>query len=258
MLDEAPTALYRDLPEIDIQEAMNRGRDDVEWFSWYFLRRKPHKGQVEWLTSANATINVLATANRYGKSASIYIRHFHSCFYKLGAEPRYTSPTTGTMDGEKFLSLRYETIHTAGLWDTCSIVWDDALKCIGDSPRLRAFIKDTPRTLPPNIKFQNGSKWKFRTLGDNGEGIDGNSFYLISIDEAGWIGNLRRIMEGVARVRVADVRGRVDIYGTFKPGIARDFYYYANRASVYTGRSISFEHRDGVDYFKEFQVARPR
>jgi hypothetical protein len=160
------------------------------------------------------------------------------------------------MDADAFLKLRYETIHTAGLWDTCSIVWDDALKCIGDSPRLRAFIKDTPRTLPPNIKFQNGSKWKFRTLGDNGEGIDGNSFYLVSIDEAGWIKNLRRIIEGVARVRVADVRGRVDILGTFKPGIARDFYYYANRASVYTGRSIAFEHRDGKDYFAEMGLER--
>ena len=140
-------------------------------------------------------MNVLATASRYSKSASIFIRHFHCNFYKLGAEPRYTTPTTG--DGRREVDgATLRTIHRL-VSGTLAASYGTTLSSASViAPRLRAFIKDTPRTLPPNIKFQNGSKWKFRTLGDNGEGIDGNSFYLISIDEAGWIRNLRRIMEG--------------------------------------------------------------
>lgn len=242
---------YVDLPDQDLVQAFERGRHDPCFFSHYFLRRKLHDGQAEFVTSGEATINVLATANRYGKTTVVSTRHLWRCFYKVGGEARYTN-SDGSVNEAAWYELRYQTIHTAGLWDTCSLVWADALKIIQESPRIRAFIEATPRTLPPHIKFRNGALWKFRTLGDHGEGIDGNSFYLVSIDEAGWISNLREIMDNVARVRVADVRGVIDILGTFKPGIGRDFYTYAVRASQYTGRGITFDHRDGRDYFREF------
>ena len=40
----------------------------------------------------------------------------------------------------------------------------------------------------------------------------------------------------------ADVRGRIVIVGTFKPGISRDFYRICVRASAYTGSAIAFDH----------------
>ena len=82
----------------------------------------------------------------------------------------------------------------------------------------------------------------FRTLGVNASNIDGKSLYLISIDEAGWIDNLDEMLRNVLRVRTADVRGVIDIVGTFKPGISRDFYKVCVRASAYTGRAIDFAH----------------
>jgi hypothetical protein len=122
-------------------------------------------------------------------------------------------------------------------------VHNDALQLINDSPRLNAFVKNAPLSKPPHIEFINGARWLFRTLGDNASGIDGKNFYLLSIDEAGWIKNLDEMMGNVLRVRVADVRGRIWIVGTFKPGISKDFYSIARRAAAHTGARIGLDHR---------------
>jgi hypothetical protein len=82
----------------------------------------------------------------------------------------------------------------------------------------------------------------FRTLGNNASGVDGKSIYYLSIDEAGWITGLDEMMRNVLRIRIADVRGIIDLVGTFKPGISRDFYKMCVRASAYTGVAIDFAH----------------
>ena len=247
--------IFRPLPDLPIEEAIRRS-EDAAFFAHYFCGRKLHDGQVEWMNSSEATINVLTTGNRYGKTSTVTIKHLHRNVLKKGAEPRYVFD--GELDPRAFYTTKYRTIHTAGLWDTAKLVWEDALQMNNDSPRLRQLIEQPPpRTLPPEIRFFNGSKWLFRTLGDHGENIDGNSFYYISVDEAGWIRNLEEIMGNVLEVRVADVRGIVDLVGTMKPGLSKDFYAFARRAAIATGKKINFDHRDGRKYREEFASARP-
>jgi hypothetical protein len=226
----------------ELLEAMARGRDDHQFFSRAFLARTLHDGQLEWVENADATVNVLATANRYGKTTVCSHRHYHKNVYKIGGEPRYMR-ADGTVDQDAFLKLKYHTVHTADLWETAALVWDDARKLKNENALLAAWVAADPATKPPHIDFVHGSRWKFRTLGDDASGIDGNSFYHISLDEAGWVRYLDEKMQNVVRVRVADVKGTIDLVGTFKPGISRDFYKAAVRASSYTGRGISFDHR---------------
>lgn len=228
-----------------ILEALQRGREDDQFFSRFFLNRSLHDGQLEYVQNANATVNCLATANRYGKTTVLSHIHAKACIYKTGGEPRYAPD--GQIDQDLFLRLKYQTIHTADGWETAALVWEDAHKLMSESPNLRALVKDAPRSLPPHIEFVTGSRWKFRTLGHDASGIDGNSFYVISIDEAGWIEGLERMMSNVIRVRVADVRGVIHLVGTFKPGVSKDFYKYAVRASAYCGRGITFDHRTTED-----------
>jgi hypothetical protein len=238
------------LPDLPIAEAIRRSEDPA-FFSHYFCERKLHSGQEEWLNSSEATINVLTTGNRYGKTSTLSIKHLQRCVLKKGAEPRYVFD--GEIDVRAFYGEKYKTIHTAGLWDTAKLVWEDALQMNSDSERLRQLIEQPPpRTLPPEIRFFNGSRWLFRTLGDHGENIDGSSFYYISVDEAGWIRNLEEIMGNVLEVRVGDVRGIIDLVGTMKPGLSRDFYAFARRAAIATGKKINFDHRDGRKYTEEF------
>lgn len=227
-------------------EALARGRTDRQFFSQFFLSRTLHDGQCDFVDNAEATVNALATANRWGKTTVLQNLHFHAGIYKTGAEERYLDEL-GALDLERFTKVRYQTIHTSGDWETCKLVWDESHKLIDENGRLRAFIKDRPRTIPPHIDFINGARWKFRTLGNDASGIDGNSFYLVSIDEAGWIADLEAKMANVIRVRVADVRGRIVIVGTFKPGVSKDFYKICVRASAHTGVGLSFDHRAGDD-----------
>lgn len=226
----------------ELAEALQRGREDIQFFTQFFLKRTLHDGQEEFLKNAEATINALASANRYGKTTLLTSAHAHGGIYKTGGEPRYLDPITGQIDQNKFRRLRYETIHTSKDSEEAYAPWDEMLRLKEESAVLDAFIKNAPLSKPPHIDWITGARWKFRTLGHDASGIDGRSFYIISIDEAGWIDDLEEKMGNVIRVRVADVRGRIIIVGTFKPGISRDFYKVCVRASAYTGAAITFAH----------------
>lgn len=221
-----------------LEQAIMRGREDPEFWVYFFLGERLHEGQLEWLLNANAQINVGATANRWGKSFVQMVRHFHKCFYKLGGESFYVKD--GEVDLDAYRNLRYETLHAAQGWETAEIVWGEAYK-YSSKPTLQPFITKRPKSIPPHITFSNGSVWRFRTLGADGSGIDGKSFYLITIDEAGWVENLDKIVNNVARVRTSDVQGCVDLMGTFKPGVSRAFYGYAKKAAAHTGSNLEFD-----------------
>lgn len=223
-------------------EAFARGRNDPEYFIHFFCGRKLHSGQAKFMRNSNAKVNCLATANRWGKTTLLFGEHFHAGTYKTGAEFKYTNDD-GSINMDAFTRLKYLTVHTAGEWEQAAYVWEDALKIILENPRTSALIASHPASKPPHIKGIAGWKWEFRTLGTNASNIDGKSIYLLSIDEAGWIDSLDEMMRNVLRVRVADVRGRIIIVGTFKPGISRDFYKICVRASAYTGQSIGFAHQ---------------
>lgn len=231
---------------IALEDAFQRGRLDKEFFWQVFLNRRPHPGQLKFITESEATINALACSNRYGKTTLLGGEHYHACIYKTGGEPRFLDDD-GNFLYDEYRKLRYNTVHTAGEWEQAAEVWDDALRLHKESPYLQAFVKSAPKSLPPHIDFVNGARWRFRTLGANGSGVDGKSFYVLSIDEAGWITNLDEMMSNVLRVRVADVRGRIFIVGTFKPGISKDFYKVCVRASAYTGQGLSLDHRTNED-----------
>jgi hypothetical protein len=171
---------------VDAREAIARGREDVEFFAFHFCSLKLHEGEIEWLQNAVATINLLLTGNRWGKTTTLGVRHLHCQFYKLGAEPRYMNPD-GTIDRQRFLRERYLTVHTAGLYETAEMVWNEIDSLVKNNQNLQPWLETPlPRSKPHEIRFLHNGRWYFRTLGDNGEGIDGKSFYLITIDEAGW------------------------------------------------------------------------
>ena len=225
-------------------EALARGREDRQFFSQTFLNRTLHDSQLKYVENAEATVNCLFTSNRWGKTTVLLNVHAHANIYKSGGEPKFLNDG-GSVDQERWLRLKYDTIHTAGDFETTTLVWDDAHKAIVESAKFRAMVKDAPRSKPPHITFIHGARWKFRTLGHNASGIDGNSFYVISIDEAGWIEDLETMMGNVIRVRVADVRGVIHLVGTAKPGISKDFYKFAVRAAAYCGEGITLDHRTG-------------
>lgn len=194
-------------------------RADPVLFADKMLAKSPvkHAGQVTWLRNANESINVLVPGNRFGKSVVEAMRHVHRCVFKLGAEA----------DGRhSWRSMPYETISVSVSADQAEIVFDEAVRLVS-TPQMKPLVKRIYRTPFPKIVFFNGSVMNCRSAHEDGKYIDGHSYRLVSIDEAGWLKNdLKKLMNGVIILRLAG-GGLIDLVGT--PKGYTDLYWYANR-----------------------------
>lgn len=207
----------------DEQRARDVGRrlrkfaplDQSAKFVHKFLAKTPrgHKGQITWLTKANAPINVLIPGNRFGKSVVEAMRHIHHCVFKVGIE----NPKRST---------DYETISVSVSADQAEIVFNEAKRLLS-TPQAKPLVKRIYATPFPRIVFYNGSVMHCRSAHDDGKYIDGHAYRLVSIDEAGWLKNeLKKLMNGVIVMRLAG-GGMIDLIGT--PKGYTDLYWYANR-----------------------------
>ena len=176
--------------------------------------KKPHPGQVRWLQGSVEPINTLVPGNRWGKSTVIAMKHIWKCVFRVGQ----TREARQRGDG-------YETISVAMSADQAGIVFREA-KLLLQGKLLRPLVKDF-RTSPfPHIVFHNGSIMHCRSAHDDGKYIDGHAYRYLSIDEAGWISNLRFLMTNVILMRLAG-GGEVDMIGT--PKGYNDLYFYYER-----------------------------
>jgi hypothetical protein len=189
-------------------------RRDPVLFANVFLPKKPHPGQVTWLMNSNHPINTLVPGNRWGKSTVIAMKHIWKCVMKVGmsAELRATGET-------------YETISVAMSADQAEIVFKEAKRLL-QSKALRPLVKSFRSSPFPHIIFTNGSIMHCRSAHDDGKYIDGHRYMYLSIDEAGWIPNLRRLMTNVILMRLAG-GGEIDLIGT--PKGYNDLYFYFER-----------------------------
>lgn len=200
--------------------------------------KKPHPGQVTWLTSANQAINVLVPGNRWGKSTVIAMRHIWHCVFKVG------QTREARKSGEP-----YETISVAMSADQAEIVFKEAKRLL-QSKLLRPLVKEFRSSPFPHIVFTNGSVMHCRSAHDDGKYIDGHAYRYLSIDEAGWITNLRNLMTNVILMRLAG-GGMIDLIGTPKGYNDLYFYfergqrgvkgYYSQRGSIYDNPHLPAE-----------------
>ena len=199
-------------------------------FARVFLPKKPHPGQVKWLNNSTQAINVLVPGNRWGKSTVIAMKHIWKCVFKIGLSADQRSR------GES-----YETISVAMSADQAEIVFKEAKRLL-QTKGLRPLVKAFRSSPFPHIIFTNGSVMHCRSAHDDGKYIDGHRYMYLSIDEAGWISNLRYLMTNVILMRLAG-GGEIDLIGTPKGYGDLYFYfergqrgvpgYYSQRGSIY-------------------------
>jgi hypothetical protein len=203
-------------------EARNRARRlliqncraDSVLFAQTFLPKKPHPGQIVWLRNSHEAINVLVPGNRWGKSTVIAMKHIWKCVMKVGMS--YEDRAKGEA---------YETISVAMSADQAEIVFKEA-KNLLQHKSLRPLVKAFRSSPFPHIVFTNGSVMHCRSAHDDGKYIDGHRYHYLSIDEAGWISNLRHLMTNVILMRLAG-GGEIDLIGT--PKGYNDLYFYFER-----------------------------
>ena len=199
-----------------LRERMRRLWQDPVFFCKTLLPLEPHPGQATWLMSATQPINILVPGNRFGKSTVIAMRHIWHCFGKVGAMPGAK---------ETWMSMPYETISIAHSADQAEIVFNMAKRMLSH-PAIKPFVKRIYATPFPRIVFYNGAVMHCRSAHDGGKYIDGHQYRFISIDEAGYIDDLKNLMSSVIVMRLAG-GGMIDLIGT--PKGFGDLYWYATR-----------------------------
>jgi hypothetical protein len=189
---------------------------DPVLFANTFLPKKPHPGQARWLVNSTANINTLVPGNRWGKSVIGAIKHIWHCIFKVGIKAKTVA---------EWKAAEYETISVAMSADQAAIVFKEAKKLLKDSP-LKVLVKAMRSTPFPHIIFANGAIMHCRSAHDDGKYIDGHAYRFLSIDEAGWIPNLKALMTNVIVMRLAG-GGSIDLIGT--PKGYNDLYFYYER-----------------------------
>lgn len=193
---------------------IRRSKADVVYFANNFLPKKPHPGQVTWLTNSTQFINVLVPGNRWGKSTVIAMKHIWKCVFRIGETK-----------AAKLAGDSYETISVAQSADQAEIVFKEAKRLLS-TKQLRPLVKAFRSSPFPHIVFTNGAVMHCRSAHDDGKYIDGHKYMYLSIDEAGWISNLRHLMNSVILLRLAG-GGEIDLIGT--PKGYNDLYFYFER-----------------------------
>jgi hypothetical protein len=209
---------------------------DADFFAKHMLGMDLHKGQSQWMRESHRRINCLVPGNRFGKSTIIGVKHLHKAFTKAGFTPFRKDQHWG--------NFPYSTISVSHSADQAEIVYGMA-KQMARYPAFAPFVKRVYATPFPTIVLVNGSSITCRSAHDNGRYIDGHRYDYVSIDEAGWIAELKRLINGVILMRLSG-GGELDLLGTPK-GISQEgLYFYASRGmrgveDYYTQRGSTFD-----------------
>lgn len=188
-----------------------KARVDGEW--------KCHNGQRDWLRKAFAPINVLVPGNRFGKSTVTSMRHLWFATTKFIPRGRVLIETP-----EK----PYQTISLAYSAEQARIVFE-MTRSLALSETFRPLVADIKESPYPRIELTNGSIIHVRGAHDGGKYVDGFEYRYISLDEAGYIDDLKSLVNGVLLMRLAG-GGILDLLGTPKGISQQGLYWYATRA----------------------------
>jgi hypothetical protein len=203
-----------------LTEFFTRSQADPVFLVTSLLPKAPHPGQAMFLREARSLINVLVPGNRWGKSTVIAMRHIWHAFTKHGRKPqgKYTWTT-----------MPYETISISASADQALIVFSEVKRLLSH-PAIAPFVTSIRSTPFPTITLWNGAVINCRSAHDDGKYIDGHEYAYVSIDEAGHIDDLKKLMNGVIIMRLAG-GGMIDLVGTPKGMSSNGLYWYWNRAA---------------------------
>lgn len=209
-------------------------------FSRHFLKDSPHPGQTTWLDNSLQAVNTLVPGNRWGKTYVIAMKHIHKNVFKVGLPPMSTS---------EWLQAPYQTVSTAPSFDQAGLVYK-AVRHLVSTEAMKPLVRKWRATPFPSVEFWNGSVLHVRSLHDDARYVDGHGYRYLSVDEAGWIPNLRKLVDSILLMRLAGggeidfigtPKGKNDLYWYFKKGEKGEDGYYSQRGSIFDNPHLPAE-----------------
>ena len=210
-----------------------RMRKDPAFFADHLLASGPHPGQRKWLNGSTKNINVLVPGNRWGKTYVIAMKHIHHAMFKIGAPPGLSTV--------EWMKYPYHTVSTAPSFDQAGLAFK-AMKLMLATEAMKPLVKKWRATPYPAVEFWNGSVIDVRSLHDDARYVDGHAYRYLSVDEAGWIPNLKFLINSVLLMRLAGggsidligtPKGRNDLFWYYRQGELGKDGYYSQRGSIF-------------------------
>ncbi len=233
----------------EVQDAMERGYNDPEFFSMYFLGLPLHPGQVEFLkmsdpiANPNSTRkNILVPCNRWGKTVALAIKHIRFNFYKLLADR--------DMELEALKQLRYATLdlspHSNQVTACANYIFDilhsrfvtivDGKKRVNKCKIESFFVSKNDSK--NSIKFSNGSGFFGASTGeDQAASLAGRQFGYISYDECVFSHHLRTELPGRIMSRTVDYNAPIDLVSTFDAEARSQQYFFRLAKEALKGKN---------------------
>jgi hypothetical protein len=197
-------------------ELLARGRDDVIFFSEYFLGLNLNAFQKRYLRSWHKQI-LCVCGNQVGKTVAISIKHIHRNFYKiyLDGEPEaieqaeYKTLNLSPVSRQAKKAFQYVVEIL-----TSSFTWITEGKRYINECKIGWFLLEE-REYMGKINFANNSALDcVSTHQDKGASIQGEQFGLITYDEAPQSHHLKDELDARIFSRVSRLSGSVDLIGT--------------------------------------------
>jgi hypothetical protein len=143
------------------------------------------------------------------------MKHIYMNIFKVGL-PK--------MSPQEWLEHPYQSVSTAPSFDQGQLAYKAARQLLS-TEAMKPLVKRFRATPFPSIEFWNGSIMHVRSLHDDARYVDGHGYRYLSIDEAGWIPNLRKLVDSVLLMRLAG-GGGLDFIGTPKGKGQDGLYWY--------------------------------
>jgi len=213
---------------------------DPAFFCKYMLSSPPHPGQKTWLKKSTEPISVLVPGNRFGKTYVNAMHHIWHNVFKVGLPP---------MSGQEWQAAEYQTVSTAPSFDQAGLTYKAARMLLA-TEAMKPLVKKWRATPFPAVEFANGSVMHVRSLHDDARYVDGHGYRFLSIDEAGWIPNLRNLIDSVLLMRLAGggnisligtPKGKNDLYWYYRRGELQEEGYYSQRGSIFDNPYLNEE-----------------
>ncbi len=206
--------------------------EDPSFFCKWMLASGPHPGQEKWLQNAIQPISILVPGNRFGKTYVNAMHHIWHNVFKVGVKANSKA---------EWQAAEYQTVSTAPSFDQAGLTYKAARMLLA-TEAMKPLVKKWRATPFPAVEFTNGAIMHVRSLHDDARYVDGHGYQFLSIDEAGWIPNLRTLIDSVLLMRLAGggnisligtPKGKNDLYWYYRRGELEDEGYYAQRGSIF-------------------------
>jgi hypothetical protein len=161
------------------------------------------------------------------------MHHIWHCVFKVGAP--------SGLSKREWLNYEYQTVSTAPSFDQAGLTYKAARTLLA-TEAMKPLVKKWRATPFPAVEFTNGSIMHVRSLHDDARYVDGHGYKFLSIDEAGWIPNLRTLIDSVLLMRLAGggnisligtPKGKNDLYWYYRRGELQEEGYYSQRGSIF-------------------------